>query len=84
MKIVLRHKSSNKVFEHCAKDFRAIQVNWFSSKENENNCQKNLENSWETLKIAEHILKDTHNPKLNILECDKLLISFHRSQIKVF
>ena len=21
--------------------------------------------------MAEHILKDTHNPKLNILECDR-------------
>ena len=39
-------------------------------RKNENNFKKKLKNSWKTLKMAEHILKDTHNPKLNILECD--------------
>lgn len=36
----------------------------------ENNCQRKLENSWETLKMAKHILKDIHILKLNILGCD--------------
>jgi hypothetical protein len=37
----------------------------------ENNCQKNLENSLEALLMEEHILKDIHILKLNILECDR-------------
>ena len=49
-----------------------FKKNEISSQENENNFKKNLENSRKTLKMAEHILKDTHNPKLNILECDIL------------
>jgi len=48
-----------------------FKKNEISSQENENNFKKNLENSRKTLKMAEHILKDTHNPKLNILECDR-------------
>ena len=64
------YKSPNKIFETLEKYFRAIQINEISSQENENSFKKNLENSWKTLKMAEHILKNTHNPKLNILECD--------------
>jgi hypothetical protein len=37
----------------------------------ENNRQKSLENSRKILLIDEHILKDTHILKLNILGCDK-------------
>ena len=48
-----------------------FKKNEISSQENENNFKKNLENSRKTLKMAEHIIKDTHNPKLNILECDR-------------
>ena len=41
-------------------------------RKNENNFKKKSEKkSLKTLKMAEHILKVTHNPKLNILECDR-------------
>ena len=65
------HESPNKTFEAREKDFRAIRINWFSLQKNENNFHKILENSGKTLKMDELILKDTHNPKLNILECDR-------------
>ena len=64
------YKSPKEIFETLEKYFRAIQINEISSQENENSFKKNLENSRKTLKMAEHILKNTHNPKLNILECD--------------
>jgi hypothetical protein len=38
--------------------------------EKENKCQKNMKNSRKTLKMDEHILKDIHILKLNILGCD--------------
>jgi hypothetical protein len=48
-----------------------LPINGFSSIEKENHFQKkNLENSRKTLLIDEHILKDIHILKLNILGCD--------------
>jgi hypothetical protein len=41
--------------------------------EKENNFRRNLKNSRKTLKMDEHILKDIHILKLNILGCDKFL-----------
>jgi predicted metallo-beta-lactamase superfamily hydrolase len=70
----LGHESPNQILGAREKYFR------FSSKEKENNFQKILENSRKTLKIDEHILKDNHILKLNILGCD---ICHHGPEIKV-
>jgi hypothetical protein len=47
-----------------------LSKNGFSFKENKNNYQKNLKNSEKTLKMDEHIWKDIHILKLNILKYD--------------
>ena len=43
----------------------------FSSRKMRINAKKIWKIIKKTLKMDKHFLKDTHNPKLNILECDR-------------
>jgi hypothetical protein len=82
MEIIWDTRNPNKIFGTHKKDFRAFQKNMdLTLVQMRIIARKILENSRETLLIEEHILKDTHILKLNILGCDTMLAinkNFHR------